>query len=200
MYSATARVFEQWRSIRSESVSMPWRNIHELSGEMQPPRLRSGTVSRRSRNASGARPSGRSWPQRRPPYELSGSSKFGCLPAPQLMLPLTTELSTTMPPTPVPWPPTHLVSEEHTMSAPNSKGLQRYGVENVESTTSGRPFSWASLEISSRSAISSAGFDTVSQKKQRVLSSMAATNAAGSLTSTKRTVMPILGRMSLNCV
>ncbi len=45
---------------------MPWRNIHELSGEMQAPRLRSGTVRIRRMNASGRNGSGRSMPQRRP--------------------------------------------------------------------------------------------------------------------------------------
>ena len=55
------------------------------------------------------------------------------------------------------------------MSTPNSKGLQRTGVEKVESAINGTPFSCARLAMVSRSQISRAGLDTVSQKKARVL-------------------------------
>jgi hypothetical protein len=44
---ATARAFSQWRSMRRGRVSMPCRNIQALSGEMQAPRLRSGTTRMR---------------------------------------------------------------------------------------------------------------------------------------------------------
>mmetsp|Transcript_7243 Transcript_7243/g.18421 ORF Transcript_7243/g.18421 Transcript_7243/m.18421 type:complete len:306 (-) Transcript_7243:438-1355(-) len=193
---ATLREFSQWRSMRRDSVSMPWRNCQELSGAMHPPRLRSGTVSMRSLYARGARASGRSWPQRRPPYDVSGLSNSGCLPAPHLKPPL----SITMPPMPVPWPPIHFVRELMMMSAPCSKGLHRYGVEKVLSTMSGMPKSCATAEMASRSQISSAGLDTVSQNTARVLSLMAARKFSGFSASTNVTVMPRVGRMSLNCV
>ena len=121
---------------------------------------------------------------------------MGCLPEAQLKPPLSMQ----MPPTPVPWPPIHFVSDETMMSAPCSKGLVRYGVENVESTMSGMFFSWPIAEMASRSQISRAGLDTVSQNSARVLSSMAARKFSGSSASTNFTVMPIVGRMSLNCV
>ena len=77
-------------------------------------------------------------------------------------------------------------------------GLVRYGVLKVLSTIKGMPLSWAILEIASRSAISSAGFETDSTKKARVLASIALRKFSGSVLSTKRTVMPKPGRMSLN--
>ena len=39
--------------VSSGRVSMPWRNIQALSGAMQAPRLRSGTVRIRRMKASG---------------------------------------------------------------------------------------------------------------------------------------------------
>ena len=50
------------------------------------------------------------------------------------------------------------------------------------------------------SATSNAGLLTVSVKKARVFSSAAAAKAAGEFESTNFTVMPNVGRMSLNWV
>ena len=86
------------------------------------------------------------------------------------------------------------------MSAPCEKGWVRYGVLNVESTMSGMFFACAIADTASRSTISSAGLDTVSQNTARVLSSMALAKFSGSSASTNLTVMPRVGRMSLNCV
>jgi hypothetical protein len=55
----------------------------------------------------------------------------------------------TRPPMLVPCPPSHLVSECVTTSAPCASGWVRYGVEKVESTTSGTPFACASAEMAS---------------------------------------------------
>ncbi len=115
---------------------MPCSICQELSGEMHAPRFLSGTVLMRRMNASGASGSGRSCPQRSPWYDVSGLSNAGCLPPAQLNFPE----SITIPPIEVPWPPSHLVSEWTTMSAPCSMGRQRYGVEKVESTMSGSPW------------------------------------------------------------
>jgi hypothetical protein len=97
----------------------------------------------------------------------SGSVNMGCLPAAQLNV----APSTTRPPMLVPCPPSHLVSEWQTMSAPCLRGWVRYGVENVESTTSGTPLACAMVEMASRSQTSRAGLEQVSQKNARVLSS-----------------------------
>ena len=86
------------------------------------------------------------------------------------------------------------------MSAPNESGCDRYGVVNVESTTSGTPTLCAASATLSSSTMTHAGLETDSQKKARVLSSAALTKLAGSVSSTKRTVMPMVGRMSLNIV
>ena len=50
------------------------------------------------------------------------------------------------------------------------------------------------------SATSKAGLLTVSVKKARVFSSAASAKALGEFESTNFTVMPKVGRMSLNCV
>jgi hypothetical protein len=55
------------------------------------------------------------------------------------------------------------------MSTPNSNGLHRYGVLKVESAMRGMPFSWAKVAIVSKSQISRAGLETVSQKNALVL-------------------------------
>ena len=80
------------------------------------------------------------------------------------------------------------------MSAPCSMGRSRAGVVKVESTISGKPRAWAASAILSISAISSAGFETVSVKKARVLLSAAAVKFAGSEESTKRTSIPSCGK------
>ncbi len=71
---------------------------------------------------------------------------------------------------------------------------------NVSSTISGRPILWASSLMALMSATSKAGLLTVSVKKARVFSSAAAAKAEGEFESTNFTVMPSVGRMSLNCV
>ena len=86
------------------------------------------------------------------------------------------------------------------MSHPWASGWVKYGVENVASTTTGIPCAFAIAETLSRSVISRAGFETVSQNSARVLSSMAFAKASGSFESTNLTLMPSFGRMSLNCV
>ena len=48
--------------------------------------------------------------------------------------------STTVPPRVVPWPPTNLVSEWTTTSAPYSSGLRMSGVATVLSTMRGTPW------------------------------------------------------------
>ena len=86
------------------------------------------------------------------------------------------------------------------MSAPCESVWVRYGVLKVASTMSGRPASWATLAIASRSLISSAGLEHDSQKMARVFSLMAAAKLDGSWESTKVQSMPMVGRMSANMV
>ena len=71
---------------------------------------------------------------------------------------------------------------------------------NVSSTINGRPILWASSLIALMSATSNAGLLTVSVKKARVFSSAAAAKADGEFESTNFTVIPNVGRMSLNWV
>mmetsp|Transcript_47718 Transcript_47718/g.137835 ORF Transcript_47718/g.137835 Transcript_47718/m.137835 type:complete len:206 (+) Transcript_47718:521-1138(+) len=182
--------------MRRGSVSIPCRNIHELSGEMQPPRFLRGTVRIRKMYASGAKGSGRSCPQRSPPYEVSGLSKRGCRPPFQLNLPE----STTMPPMPVPCPPVHLVREWQMTSTPQSRGFIKYGVVKVSSTITGHPFAWAVFTKASMSVTCNLGLDTVSVNTARVLLSMAAATAAWSLMSTNFVLIPNEGKMSFSMV
>ena len=71
-------------------------------------------------------------------------------------------LAAAMPPMPLPCPPSHLVSEWMTISAPCSIGRSRCGVVKVLSTISGRPLSCAIFEIASMSETSSDGLPMVS--------------------------------------
>ena len=111
-------------SMTSISISKQTASIDKQifnSRERHAPKLRSGTVRALKMNDNGCNASGRSCPHRIPLYEVSGSSYNGCFPPPQLNPPL----STMIPPRPAPWPPTHLVNEETTISAPCSKGLHK---------------------------------------------------------------------------
>jgi len=67
------------------------------------------------------------------------------------------------PPKLVPWPPINLVALWTTISAPCSIGLNRYGVPNVLSTTTGNPCFLAIALIASISGISLLGFPKVSK-------------------------------------
>src|SRR3984885_6109171 len=80
--------------------------------------------------------------------------------------------STMAPPRVVTWPPTNLVSEWTTTSAPCSRGLSISGVATVLSTMRGTPAAWATAATASRSTMLPAGLPMVSQKTARVLSSM----------------------------
>ena len=61
------------------------------------------------------------------------------------------------PPTTSEWPFIYLVIECNAISAPNSKGLRKYGEEKVPSTTSFDPFSLHILEIAAISLILQVG-------------------------------------------
>ena len=72
----------------------------------------------------------------------------------------------------------NLVAECTTTSAPYSSGLTRYGVANVESTTSGMLCLCATFAIASISTTSEFGFPKVSIYTSFVLSLIAASISA----------------------
>ena len=83
------------------------------------------------------------------------------------------------------------MAECTTMSAPNSKGLMRYGVAIVLSTMSGMPFSCAMSATRRMSRMLIFGFPIVSAKKSFVLGRTAAAHSwASSWFSTNVTSMP----------
>ena len=77
----------------------------------------------------------------------------------------------------MPWPPSHLVAECSTRSAPNSNGRQRQGVAKVLSIRSGRPASCATSATLAMSRTSSPGLPIVSPNRSRVSGRIAAAKA-----------------------
>ena len=73
-----------------------------------------------------------------------------------------------------PWPDRNFVAEWKTRSAPCSNGCIRYGVVNVESTSSGRPCSCASAATRGMSSTSSPGLPSVSPNSSACLGRIAA--------------------------
>ena len=102
--------------------------------------------------------------------------------------------STIAPPVVVPWPPTNLVNECTTTSAPWAKGLSISGVATVLSTMSGTPAAWATAATASRSTMLPAGFPMDSQKTARVFSSMSGAIDSARSSTAKRASMPRVGR------
>ncbi len=76
--------------------------------------------------------------------------------------------STSTPPMTTPWPERNLVAEWKTRSAPCSNGRISQGVVNVESTSSGTPWSCASDATRGTSSTSSPGLPSVSPNSSRV--------------------------------
>ena len=76
--------------------------------------------------------------------------------------------TTTAPPTTSLCPPTYLVVECTTMSAPRVSGCWRYGEAKVLSTTSSAPASWATGASASMSPMASSGLVGVSTQTIRV--------------------------------
>ena len=104
-----------------------------------------------------------------------------------------------MPPVPLPWPPSHVVREVTMISAPKSKHLVRYDAEGAVHDE-GHVVVGATLEMASKSQISRAGLDTDSQATGAGLVINGGPMFSGSFMSTNLTVIPRVGRMSLNCV
>ena len=99
-------------------------------------------------------------------------------------------LSTRTPPRVTPWPPMNLVAECITMSAPRSIGLDRNGVPNVLSISSGTPISWAIVATAGMSRTSIRGLPIVSPKNSFVFGRAARRKFAGSVGSTNVVSMP----------
>ena len=87
--------------------------------------------------------------------------------------------STMAPPVVVPWPPTNLVSECTTTSAPCWIGFSISGVATVLSTMSGTPAAWATAATASRSTTLPAGLPIVSQNTAQVSSSISGADRLG---------------------
>ncbi len=86
--------------------------------------------------------------------------------------------STMTPPRTMPWPLMNLVADSITMSAPWSRGLNRYGVAKVLSATRGTPWEW---HISTRASMSmklALGLLMVFTKTALVLSLIASLKAS----------------------
>src|SRR3954465_14819036 len=92
--------------------------------------------------------------------------------------------TTTAPPTTSEWPPTYLVVEWTTTSAPSASGCWRYGDANVLSTTSRAPTSFVTDATAAVSAIPSNGLVGVSHQTTRVVGRSAARRASTSPRST----------------
>lgn len=84
----------------------------------------------------------------------------------------------------------YFVIEYNTKSAPNSRGLCKYGVRNVLSTNNNTPFSLATFAIASISFTFNVGFVGVSTHIIFVFFVMASLTFLGSLASTYLVVMP----------
>ena len=121
--------------MRSGSVSMPCRIWNAVNGAMHAPKSRMPSRRARSRNAAVVDSSlnTMSW---KPSY---GSVSVGNLPRAAARPSRSGPQSTSTPPMTTPWPERNLVAEWKTRSAPCSNGRMRYGVVNVESTSSGKP-------------------------------------------------------------
>src|SRR5262249_46828352 len=98
----------------------------------------------------------------------------------------------------LPWPPRNLVSECTTMSAPQSIGLQRYGVAKVLSTISGTPALLAILAIASISVMTPPGLAIDSMKIALVFGLTARSNVAMSSGSAHTTFQPKFLNAGLN--
>ena len=109
-------------------------------------------------------------------------------------------LSTTTPPSVVPWPARYLVALCTTMSAPRAIGLQRKGLGTVLSTTSGTPCAWATAATAAMSSTCRLGLPSVSANTARVLGRIAAATASASVASTKLVSMPNLRRFTASIV
>ena len=106
--------------------------------------------------------------------------------------------STKIPPIDVPCPHIHLVKECTTISAPRSKGRQRYGVLNVASITNGTPASCAIFATSGTSIISKPGFPIISPNTIFVFGLIAFLNPSVSLGFTKVVSIPNRGSVKRN--
>ena len=109
----------------------------------------------------------------------------------QLKLPL----STSNPPITTPWPDKNLVAEWNIRSAPKSKGFNKCGVVNVESTNKGILFLWAISEIEGISIMSKPGFPSVSPKSSLVFAFMFFSTWVTSLKSINVVSIPNLGNV-----
>jgi len=106
--------------------------------------------------------------------------------------------STTTPPMLVPCPPTNLVAEWITMSAPHSIGRHRYGVAKVLSTIRGMSCSWAMVATASMSSTFPPGLPMVSPKSALVFGRIAERQASRSSGSTQVSSTLSLRSMCLN--
>ena len=79
----------------------------------------------------------------------------------------------------------YLVAEWMMMSAPNSSGRCRIGVQKQLSTASSAPHCFAMAAIAAMSEISVSGLDGVSRKNSLVFGRAAACHCAGSVAETK---------------
>ena len=98
----------------------------------------------------------------------------------------------------MPWPPSHLVAEFITRSAPSSIGRLRNGVAKVLSINSGIFASWAIAAMAGMSSTSSPGLPMVSPITSRVLGLIAARNSSSARGFTKLVVMPKRGRVCVS--
>ena len=105
-----------------------------------------------------------------------------------------------MPPIELPWPPMNLVIEWMTMSAPHSKGRQRYGVAMVLSTISGTPWRRAIAATASRSMTMPPGLARLSTKIALHFGVIARSKFSGSPPSTKWQVQPMRLKLMPNWV
>ncbi len=166
---------------------MPCSTSHAVCGLMQAPKSRSPSRRARSRNAPTLLSSPNTMPWK-PSYGRASSAKrpdAACA-ADQSNWPL----STSSPPTTVPWPDRNLVAEWKMRSAPWSNGFISHGVVKVESTSSGRPLSWASAATVGMSSTSRPGLPSVSPNSSRVSGRIAARQPSMSPGFTKVVEMP----------
>ena len=104
----------------------------------------------------------------------------------------------TTPPKQRPWPSRYLVAEWMTISAPQSRGRCRAGVQKQLSTASRTPRLRARSASAARSPISHSGLDGVSSSSSLVLGPIASRQASMSVKSTKVVATPNLARNLLS--
>jgi len=109
-------------------------------------------------------------------------------------------LSTTTPPSVVPWPARYLVSLCTTMSAPSAIGLHRKGLGTVLSIISGTPWACATSATAAMSSTSRLGLPRLSANTARVFGRIAASKADASVASTKVVSMPNFFRLTASIV